>query len=234
MNLCFHHVPKTAGSSLQLRLCHREWIGELDKGSTLVVTPFANSTTLYRVSEDLEFSPNEPITAGFRRRLGITKPGEARIVMGHLTTIHQKGDHYTWLRHPLERDISHWRYDYKNGKALGDTYQQHLRKIGPNFYVAWFWQHYMGRRGGAATMDEAFEEICKQLKKFKRIYNHNDFEKSWDDICEMLNISKEPRLNTNVSTDNFIDNIPQDFKDWHREKNKLDYYIYENFVDYSS
>ena len=82
---------------------------------------------------------------------------------------------------------------------------------------------YMGRRGGAATMDEAFKEICKQLKKFKRIYDHNDFEKSWDDICEMLDISKDPRFNTNVSTDNFIDNIPQDFKDWHRDHARADF-----------
>ena len=36
---CFHHIPKTAGSSLQLRLAHREYIGQLPKGSTLVVYP---------------------------------------------------------------------------------------------------------------------------------------------------------------------------------------------------
>lgn len=228
---CFHHVPKTAGSTLQLRLCHREWIGELPKGSTLVVTPLSRSTTLYRVSDDAQFNPNEPITTAFRRRLGITKPGRADIVMGHLTTMNQEGEHYTWLRHPLERDISHWQYDYRHDQALADNYQDHLRKIGPNFYVAWFWQHYMGRRGGAATMEQAFEEIIKQLKKFKRIYNHDRFEESWDEICDMLKISKEPRLNTNVSKRK-IDEVPEDFKKWHRQKNKLDYYIYENFVDY--
>lgn len=231
---CFHHVPKTAGSTLQLRLCHREWIGELPKGSTLVVTPLANSTTLYRVADDRGFNPNEPITNAYRRRLGITRPGSANIVMGHLTTMHQEGDHYTWLRHPLERDISHWRYDYKHNQALADNYQDHLRKIGPNFYVAWFWQHYMGKRGGAVTMQDAFDQIVAQLKKFKRIYKHEDFEQSWNDICSILNISTEPRLNSNVSQNNYVDSVPENFKQWHREKNKLDYELYEMFVDYSS
>lgn len=230
---CFHHVPKTAGSTLQLRLCHREWVGELEKGSTLVATPISHSTTLYRVSDDKNFNPNEPIVNAYRRRLGIQKPGSASIVMGHLTTMSQEGDHFTWLRHPLERDISHWKYDYKNDQALADNYQEHLSKIDPNFYVAWFWQHYMARRGGAATMEEAFEQICNQLKKFKRIYKHEDFEDSWDEICDMLDISKEPRLNSNISKPG-LDDIPEDFKQWHKQKNELDYYIYENFIDYSS
>lgn len=231
---CFHHVPKTAGSTLQLRLCHREWIGELDKGSTLVVTPLAKSVTLYRVCDDKDFDPSEPIITAYRRRLGIQKPGSASIVMGHLTTANQEGEHYTWIRHPLERDISHWRYDYKNDQALADNYQEHLRKVGPNFYLAWFWQHYMGRRGGVATIEEAFEEVVTQLKKFKRIYRHEDFEDSWDEICDMLDISKEPRLNTNISTNNLIDSIPEDFKKYHRQKNQLDYELYEMFLDYCS
>ena len=33
MQYCFHHIPKTAGSSLQLRLSHREHIGQLPNGS---------------------------------------------------------------------------------------------------------------------------------------------------------------------------------------------------------
>lgn len=230
---CFHHVPKTAGSSLQVRICHREWIGELPAGSTLVVTPLADTTTLYRVNEDTAFNPNEPIVKAFRRRLGLQKPGKSNIVMGHLTTVNQEGDHYTWLRHPLERDISHWRYDVKNEQALSNNLEEHLKLIGPNFYMAWFWQNYMGKRGGAESLDHAVELVEQQLKKFKRIYKHEDFENSWDEICNILNISQEPRFNCNISKENNITHVSDEFKKYHKEKNQLDYYLYEKFMDYA-
>lgn len=230
---CFHHVPKTAGSSLQVRICHREWIGELPAGSTLVVTPLADTTTLYRVNEDTAFNPNEPIVKAFRRRLGLQKPGKSNIVMGHLTTVNQEGDHYTWLRHPLERDISHWRYDVKNEQALSNNLEEHLKLIGPNFYMAWFWQNYMGKRGGAESLDHAVELVEQQLKKFKRIYKHEDFENSWDEICNILNISQEPRFNSNISKENNITHVSDEFKKYHKEKNQLDYYLYEKFMDYA-
>ena len=58
---CFHLIPKTAGSSLQLRLSHRESIGELQKGSTLIVYPLYGDRRYYRVSQDPNFDPTNTI-----------------------------------------------------------------------------------------------------------------------------------------------------------------------------
>ena len=65
MQYCFHHIPKTAGSSLQLRLSHRESIGQLPEGSTLVVYPLYNDVRYYRVSKDPNFNHKESIKQAF-------------------------------------------------------------------------------------------------------------------------------------------------------------------------
>ena len=113
MQYCFHHIPKTAGSSLQLRLAHRESLGQLPKGSTLVVYPLYDKMSFYRVSDDPNFNPDEPIKTAFLRTYEKPerKDGNATIVCGHYTNITQPGEHYVWLRHPLHRDISHFNYD---------------------------------------------------------------------------------------------------------------------------
>lgn len=229
MKYCFHHVPKTAGSTLQLRICHREWIGELPKGSTLVASPYGNNT-FYRVKDDINFNPNEPIRNGFERLKGHRGTGNATIVMGHLTNVNQAGDHYTWLRHPLERDISYWKYDLANNKALSSNFETHIKKMPQNFYLTWFWKHYMGRTGGAKSIEDAYNQVCNALSNFKRIYDHNKFEDSWDEIANLLHISKEPRLNTNISKKSSL-NISQNFKKWHEENNEFDYEIYRKFID---
>ena len=118
MQYCFHHIPKTAGSSLQLRLAHRESIGQLPKGSTLVVYPLYEEMRYYRVSEDKEFNHNEPIKTAFLRTYKNKTSGDATIVCGHYTNITQPGDHFVWLRHPLHRDLSHFNYDCKFNNQL--------------------------------------------------------------------------------------------------------------------
>ena len=117
MQYCFHHIPKTAGSSLQLRLAHRESLGQLPKGSTLVVYPLYDKMRFYRVSDDPNFNPDEPIKTAFLRTYEKPerKDGNATIVCGHYTNITQPGEHYVWLRHPLHRDISHFNYDLNYG-----------------------------------------------------------------------------------------------------------------------
>ena len=113
MQYCFHHIPKTAGSSLQLRLAHREHIGELPKGSTLIVYPLYDQMRYYRVSTDVGFNPEEPIKTAFLRTYKNKTEGNATIVSGHYTNITQPGKHYVWMRDPLLRDISHFNYDCK-------------------------------------------------------------------------------------------------------------------------
>ena len=143
MNYCFHHIPKTAGSSLQLRLCHREHIGQLPKGSTLIVYPLYSDMQYYRVSEDTEFDAHKPIKEAFLRTYQQPKStGNASIVCGHYTNINQDGKHFTWLRKPLARDISHFNYDLNYGHEESKDFATHLSLMAGNFLVLWLYEKY--------------------------------------------------------------------------------------------
>ena len=156
MEYCFHHVPKTAGSSLQLRLAHREHIGQLPKGSTLVVYPMYNEMSFYRVSEDPEFDPRQPIKEAFlRTHKNSNSSGNASIVCGHYTNITQPGKHFLWLREPLARDISHFNYDYKFNNHLHDDFATHLSMMSGNFLVLWLYGKYLGKHD-SVTMEQRY------------------------------------------------------------------------------
>ena len=164
MQYCFHHIPKTAGSSLQLRLAHREHVGQLPKGSTLVVYPLYGDQRYYRVSDDAQFNPNEPIKKAFLRTYKNKTEGDASIVSGHFTNSQQPGKHFTWLRHPLHRDISHFNYDCKYGNELTRNFADHLSQMSGNFLVLWLFGKYIGRHD-SVSMEERYNAVKKVLKE---------------------------------------------------------------------
>ena len=163
MEYCFHHIPKTAGSTLQLRLAHREHIGQLAKGSTLVVYPLYDGMRFYRVSEDAEFNPDKPIKEAFLRtyKKG-SAVGKSNIVCGHYTNISQPGEHITWLRDPLARDVSHFNYDCKYGHELSRDFATHLSQMSGNFLVLWLFGKYIGRHD-STTMEDRYNTVRKVL-----------------------------------------------------------------------
>jgi len=226
MKWCFHHIPKTAGSTLQLRLSHREWLGELDTGSTLVVSPIGTGFTKYRVCEDPLFDPQQPFKQALSRRKGSNTQGKSHIVMGHLTTVAQQGKHVTWVRHPLDRDLSQHRYDLHWYNHVEKDPQKYLGSLEGDFLFAWLWRYYMGRTGGARSKDHALEQVLDCLDNMERVFLHQDFEQSWDWICSQLNISREPRLNTNTS--NTQPSVSQSFRTWHAKHNPYDYAIWDH------
>ena len=235
MEYCFHHVPKTAGSSLQLRLAQRESMGELQKGSTLVVYPLYNEIRFYRVSDDPAFDPAEPIKSAFLRTYKQPRTeGNASIVCGHYTNISQPGKHYVWLREPLHRDLSHFNYDCKYGNELSRDFASHLSQMSGNFLVLWLFGKYIGRHD-SVSMEERYKTVRQVLQeKFYRVYDSDRFEESWTEICNELNISVEPRLNSNQSDKDYekiqkYADLTDEFKTWHRSRNHYDYQLYEEF-----
>lgn len=237
---CFHHVPKTAGSSLQLRLSHREWLGELPKGSTLVVYPFHGDMRFYRVSEDPEFSPDEPIKSAFLRTYNRPRqPGNSSIVMGHLTNQAQVGKHITWLRDPLDRDISHFNYDMKSNSTLHNNFYKHLELMNGNFMMRWIYTKYMNKRDLSISESDMYQLVRNVLStRFEKIYNNDDFENSWNEICEMLDLSPEPRLNANRGGEAYTMHFSRSqcteaFERQHRQKNHYDYLLFEEFAQKS-
>ena len=234
MEYCFHHIPKTAGSSLQLRLSHRESIGQLPKGSTLIVYPLYQELRYYRVSEDKNFNKNESIKKAFLRTYKQKNEGDASIVMGHYTNITQPGKHYTWLRHPLHRDISHFNYDSKYEHNLDNDFSTHLAMMSGNFMVLWLYGRYLGQKE-LLPIEVKYQRARAVLKeKFEKVYNADKFEESWDEIAKELNVDINPRLNSNQVKKDYkqkikFSDLSRDFKLWHEGYNKYDYLLYQEF-----
>lgn len=231
---CFHHVPKTAGSSLQLRLAHREWAGQLPKGSTLIVYPFKGDTRFYRVADDPDFDPNSTIRSAFDRTWNYPRTKRnATIVMGHMTTRGQAGKHVIWLREPLARDISHFNYDMKSNNTTDTNFYKHIRNMAGNFQVLWLFGKYLGRND-SPSIEQKYQTVANYLRNHVTIYDNDDFESSWDLIAKDLNISVEPRLNSNEGGSDYVKHItrkdiPEDFVKWHRQYNQYDYLLYNEF-----
>ena len=235
MEYCFHHIPKTAGSSLQLRLAHRESIGQLPAGSTLVVYPLYDGVRFYRVSEDPGFDPNKPIKDAFLRTYkNSNSTGSASIVMGHYTNITQPGRHFLWLRDPLYRDLSHFNYDCKFGHQLSPDFPTHLSQMSGNFMTLWLYGRYIGRHD-SVSMEDRYKTVQKVLQeKNITVYDSDRFEESWTAIAKMLNVDLEPRLNSNQADRDYqkvatYTDLTEEFKNWHRAYNHFDYLLYEEF-----
>jgi hypothetical protein len=235
MEYCFHHIPKTAGSSLQLRLAHRESVGQLPTGSTLVVYPLYDGMRYYRVSQDPNFDAHKPIKDAFLRTYKDSQAvGEASIVCGHYTNISQPGTHITWLREPLARDVSHFNYDCKFGNELTKKFAEHLSQMSGNFITLWLYGKYMGKHD-SVSMKQRYNAVRRVLKeKFYRVYDSDNFEHSWDEVADMLKVDKEPRLSSNQSDKDYqkiqkLSDVTDELKIWHRSYNHYDYLLYEEF-----
>ena len=220
---------------MQLRLAHREHIGQLPKGSTMIVYPLYDNMRFYRVSHDPEFDASKPIKEAFLRTYNNPKSlGHASIVCGHSTTMHQDGKHYTWFRHPLKRDISHFNYDSKFSNEESTDFATHLTLMNGNFLVLWLYSKYCSL---SATSDikEKYDIVRKTLKeKFVKVYDSDDFENSWTEIADELKVEVEPRLNSNEGGKAYeqlinYSNMTDEFKVWHRSYNHYDYLLYEEF-----
>ena len=231
---CFHHIPKTAGSSLQLRLAHREHINQLPKGSTLVVYPLYGDRRYYRVSEDAQFDSNKPIKEAFLRTYQQTSAsGNAQIVCGHYTTNQQPGKHYTWLRHPLHRDISHFNYDSNYGHELDKDFATHLSLMAGNFIVLWIYSKYLGQTEEITT-EMKYQRVRSALQNFTKVFDSDKFEQSWNEISKELNVTPEPRLHSNRAGESYTrlvkhSDLSDEFKAWHRSYNMYDYKLFEEF-----
>jgi len=201
----------------------------------MIVYPLYDDMRFYRVSHDPEFDASKPIKEAFLRTYNNPKSlGHASIVCGHSTTMHQDGKHYTWFRHPLKRDISHFNYDSKFSNQESTDFATHLTLMNGNFLVLWLYSKYCSL---SATSDikEKYDIVRKTLKeKSVKVYDSDDFENSWTEIADELKVEVEPRLNSNEGGKayeqliNYSD-MTEEFKIWHRSYNHYDYLLYEEF-----
>jgi hypothetical protein len=189
MHYCFHHIPKTGGSSLRIRLEDRADKKQISKLAYAV---------------------------------------------GHNTTIRTPGTHFVWLRDPLDRDISHYNYDMGKGDIDSNRFVDHCHKLSGNFMTLWLYKNYLCLDHNVA-MQTKYNTVRQTLhNSFRKVFSLEKFEESWDDISDLLQIDREPRLNTNRSNEDYKkfvnkNNLSDEFISWHRLNNSYDYKLFEEF-----
>ena len=189
MHYCFHHIPKTGGSSLRMRLEDRADKGQISK---------------------LDYA------------------------IGHNSTKNTPGTHFVWLRDPLDRDISQFNYDMEKGEAKADSFEQSCQQLAGNFIILWIYKNYL-LQDPNVDIGSKYQTVRQSLKtNFKKVYTLDNFEQSWNEIAELLNLDKEPRLNTNRSNKDYkkyIDrkDLSEEFIQWHKTYNSYDYKLWKEF-----
>ena len=154
--------------------------------------------------------------------------------VGHNTTHRTPGTHFVWLRHPLYRDISQYNYDMGKGDIDGDSFQEHCGKLNGNFMILWLYTNYLCKDKEDA-IDVKYNAVRMCLRNtFKKVFCLKNFEQSWNEVADTLNIDREPRQNTNRSLQDYKkyiskEELDEQFISWHENHNKLDYQLYNEF-----
>ena len=84
-------------------------------------------------------------------------------------------------------------------------------------------------------MEHRYNHVRKVLKEnFVKVFNSDKFEDSWTEIAKMLNVSVEPRQNSNVSVKDYkklvsYKELDDKFKTWHQSYNTYDYQLFDEF-----
>ena len=189
MRYCFHHIPKTAGSSLKARLNHRVSIGQINKFSYAI---------------------------------------------GHNISVTTIGKHYTLLRNPLDRDMSHFNYDFNKKENIADTFEESCNKMHGNFMVLWLYSNYL-KQTANIPIEEKYKQVQNALRNnFLKVFNADKFEQSWKEIAKILKVDINPTMNINQSDKDYkkiIDHskLTKEFLKWHRSYNNYDYKLFKEF-----
>ncbi len=203
MHYTFHHIPKTGGSTLRIRLEDR-----------------ANKKQISKLN----------------------------YAIGHNTTKRTPGTHFTWLRNPLDRDISqfnmnktlglgiesYFNYDMSKNEAEADTFEDNCRQLAGNFFTLWLYKNYL-LQDPNVDINSKYITVQQCLKNnFQRVFSTENFEQSWNDVADLLKIDREPRLNTNRSRTDYKKyankkNLDEEFLKWHKNYNHYDYKLFEEF-----
>ena len=168
--------------------------------------------------------------------------------IGHSTTKRTPGTHFTWLRNPLDRDISqfnmnktlglgiesYFNYDMSKNEAEADTFEDSCRQLAGNFFTLWLYKNYL-LQDPNVDINSKYITVQQCLKNnFQRVFSTENFEQSWNDVADLLKIDREPRLNTNRSRTDYKKyankkNLDEEFLKWHKNYNHYDYKLFEEF-----
>ena len=189
MHHTFHHIPKTGGSTVRMRLEDRVDKKQISK---------------------LDYA------------------------IGHNTTKRTPGTHFTWLRNPLDRDISQFNYDLSKDEAKADTFEDNCRLLAGNFFTLWLYKNYL-LQDPSVDINSKYITVQQCLRNnFQKVFCLENFEQSWNEIADLLKVDREPRLNTNRSHADYKKytdkkDLSKEFIEWHKNYNHYDFKLYEEF-----
>ena len=89
-------------------------------------------------------------------------------------------------------------------------------------------------RLGAPQLPTTHTQAGGGLASYTNIPYPAKFENSWKEIAKELNVSVNPRLDSNRVKKDYkqkikFSELSEDFKIWHKSYNKYDYLLYEEF-----
>ena len=222
----FHHIPKCAGSTLQKRMVLHEHIGELPRGATLIRYDAVGREWEYKVADDPNYDPQESLhhqTFPRHRGTPVTQDhSDVKIVMGHAVNHTWPGEHWTWIRNPYDRDISHYNYDYALGRVNKIWSEWHDQMM-PNWITYWLYTRWLGL--SETTPGKMFDAIVKSKLIIRPM---DQFESDYKNICEKLNLTPLT-IKDNVQANKYLteDDLSAYDQDFHQDVNWFDWQLYQ-------
>ncbi len=205
--IVFHHIPKTGGSTLQMRLLWNEVKGKLPKGTTLIKYNAGGREWEYSLLDDPHFTKREPLHEQFVRHRGKQdgwyadwpkdKKDKVKIIAGHSATIKDfpEHKHVVVIRNPLWRDASHYHYD----TGLQRTklpFKQWILQTETDYQVKWIYKNIL-----LHTSEKSPASMLDDVKRSKlEFYNLEGFDKDfWNPFCTKNKLTNHLSVNDNVT-----------------------------------
>lgn len=227
LKYALHHIPKCAGSTIQMRMIQAEYNKELPAGSTLIRYEAVGREWEYRLADDPDYNPDESLhqhTLPRHRGKQQTGNHDVIVAMGHLIDHTWPGEHLTWIRNPLERDISHFNYDLNLGRHT-KSWRDWNGVTPPNWICMWLYTQYLKQ---PYTDDEHMFEAVTNCKL--NIRTLENLEKDYASMCVNLNINVS-KANDNSSMKKgkmiSIGDMSYDDIENHKVENYYDWKLYE-------
>ena len=102
------------------------------------------------------------------------------------------------------------------------------------FVILWLYKNYLCL-DASDDIEKKYNTVRRCLKNdFEKVFALKNFEQSWNEIADLLKVDREPRLNTNRSTEDYKkyiskQDLDHEFISWHITHNSYDYKLYNEF-----
>ena len=205
--LVLHHIPKTGGSTYQMRLLWNEWKGKMPIGTTLIKYNTGGREWEYSLADDPEFSKRQPLHEQFIRHRGKQdgwyadwpkpKKDKIKIITGHSATINDfPGErHIVAVRNPVWRDASHYNYD-TGLKRTRLPFKEWIQDTETDYQVRWIY-HKILQQTKIVSPATMLDVIKKAGLKFYRLEGMDkDF---WNHYCTANKLTTHFSVKDNVT-----------------------------------